>query len=241
MELNIVEGDLLDQQVDVIVNAWNRNVIPWWMLVPHGVSGAIKGRAGYGPFRELARHGPIPLGGAVATGPGTLACKAIIHVAGINLLWVATNRSIQDSVRHAVELASRNGWRSIAMPLIGAGVGGSREEEVLALMRETLAGVNFDGEVRIVRLRKVLNARGCYCSLWEKSPQTLEKQGVPRGYCGICERCGKPGHLRHAPGTAPYTGAWCDRCYRMLAIGHYAFWFMPITLFIIWVLVWGRS
>jgi len=25
----------------VIVNAWNRNSIPWWLLLPQGVSAAI--------------------------------------------------------------------------------------------------------------------------------------------------------------------------------------------------------
>jgi len=38
MQPQIVEGDLLDQEVDAIVNAWNRNVIPWWLLLPSGVS-----------------------------------------------------------------------------------------------------------------------------------------------------------------------------------------------------------
>ncbi|HIN66963.1 MAG TPA: Appr-1-p processing protein, partial [Candidatus Obscuribacterales bacterium] len=40
MKISIVEGNLLEQPVDCIVNAWNRNIIPWWMLIPHGVSGA---------------------------------------------------------------------------------------------------------------------------------------------------------------------------------------------------------
>ena len=66
--------------------------------------------------------------------------------------------------------------------------------------------------------------RGCYCDLWEKSPQTLEKQGVPRGYCGICEICKAPGHTRQAPGATPYTGSWCDRCYRGETIRHYMLW-----------------
>jgi hypothetical protein len=39
-------GDLLDQDFQVIVNAWNRSIIPWWLLLPQGVSGAIKKRAG---------------------------------------------------------------------------------------------------------------------------------------------------------------------------------------------------
>ena len=46
MTLRICDGDLLDQDVEVIVNAWNRNIIPWWLLLPQGVSGAIKRRAG---------------------------------------------------------------------------------------------------------------------------------------------------------------------------------------------------
>src|SRR5688500_12030210 len=70
MQVNVVHGDLLDQDVDVIVNAWNRNIIPWWLLLPQGVSGAIKRQGGTGPFKELRRHGPIPLGGAVLTSAG---------------------------------------------------------------------------------------------------------------------------------------------------------------------------
>ncbi len=38
MKYEIVEGDLIGQDVDVIVNAWNRNIIPWWLLLPQGVS-----------------------------------------------------------------------------------------------------------------------------------------------------------------------------------------------------------
>ena len=83
MQLQTVDGDLLDQDVDVIVNAWNRNIIPWWLLLPQGVSGAIKKRGGHAPFRELGKLGPIPLGGAVITGAGKLPFKSIIHVAGI--------------------------------------------------------------------------------------------------------------------------------------------------------------
>jgi len=90
VDIEIVEGDLLDQDVDVIVNAWNRNIIPWWLLLPQGVSGAIKRRAGKAPFREVGGHGAIPLGGAVMTSAGKLPFKAIIHVAGINMLWRAS-------------------------------------------------------------------------------------------------------------------------------------------------------
>ncbi len=154
MNLVVVEGDLLDQDVEVIVNAWNRNVIPWWLLLPQGVSGAIKRRAGLEPFRELGRMRAIPLGDAVVTGAGRLPFKAIIHVAGINLLWRSTERSVRDSVRNAMALATQNGYRSIAFPLIGAGSGGGKAVRVLEWMRDELSSINFDGEVRIVQFKR---------------------------------------------------------------------------------------
>jgi O-acetyl-ADP-ribose deacetylase (regulator of RNase III) len=101
--VRVVEGDLLDQQVDAIVNAWNRNILPWWLLLPQGVSGAIKRRGGLQPFRELRRVGAMPLGTAVVTSAGRLPYRGIIHVAGINLLWRASEQSIRDSVKHALE------------------------------------------------------------------------------------------------------------------------------------------
>lgn len=153
MNLQILDGDLLDQDVEVIVNAWNRNIIPWWLLLPQGVSGAIKKKAGYAPFRELGKKGPIPLGGAVMTGAGRLPFKAIIHVAGISMFWRSSERSIRDSVRNAMALAKASGYRSIAFPLIGAGTGGTKADRVLTIMQEALQGVEFDGEVRIVRYR----------------------------------------------------------------------------------------
>jgi len=154
MQLQIVDGDLLDQDVDVIVNAWNRNIIPWWLLLPQGVSGAIKKRGGYAPFRELGKLGPIPLGGAVITGAGKLPFKYIIHVAGISMWWRSSQRSIRDSTRNAIELATEHNIQSIAFPLIGAGTGGGSAEEVLSMMQDELSGCDFEGLVRIVRFRR---------------------------------------------------------------------------------------
>ncbi len=153
MQVKIVEGDLLDQNVDAIVNAWNRNIIPWWLLLPQGVSGAIKRKGGTQPFRELAKHGPIPLGGAVSTSAGRLPYKAIIHVAGINMLWRASKRSIQDSVRNAMKVAESLSVRSIAFPIIGAGSGGFNPAEAERIMLETFAEIESEIEVIVVRYR----------------------------------------------------------------------------------------
>lgn len=151
MEIVLTEGDLLEQPVEVIVNAWNRNMIPWWLLLPQGVSGAIKRRAGTAPFREVARHGPIPLGGAVLTSAGRLPFRGIIHVAGINMLWRSSDRSVRQSVRSAMELMRDTGYRSVAFPLIGAGSGGGAPENVQAAMLDELSTISYDGRVYVVR------------------------------------------------------------------------------------------
>ena len=151
MPIRLVEGDLLDQDVEVIVNAWNRNIIPWWLLIPQGVSGAIKRRAGLAPFRELGNKGPIPLGGAVETNAGKLPYRAIIHVAGINMFWVSTETSIRRSVRNAMKIVSLRGYRSVAFPLVGAGTGGSKANKVVEYMKSELENIPYDGEMRVVR------------------------------------------------------------------------------------------
>ena len=154
MNLRVVEGDLLEQDVEVIVNAWNRNIIPWWLLLPQGVSGAIKKRAGLQPFRELGKMGAIPLGHAVETSAGKLPFKSIIHVAGINMLWRSSERSIRDSVQNAFNIATAKNYRSIALPLIGAGAGGGKSDKILELIKDELDTIDFDGEVVLVRYRK---------------------------------------------------------------------------------------
>jgi O-acetyl-ADP-ribose deacetylase (regulator of RNase III) len=70
------------------------------------------------------------------------------------MLWPSSERSIRESVRHAMRLASERGYQSIAFPLIGAGSGGGRPERVLEIVREELARIDFAGEVRILRFKK---------------------------------------------------------------------------------------
>ena len=149
-KIRVVEGNLLDQDVDVIVNSWNRNIIPWWLLLPQGVSGSIKKRGGTGPFKELAKHGTMPLGSAVLTSAGKLPFKAIIHVAGINMLWRASEQSIRDSVKNAMAVAAENGFRSIAFPLIGAGSGGFNQEKAKQIMLREMQSLDSPLEVTVV-------------------------------------------------------------------------------------------
>jgi len=154
MQTEVVWGDLLRQPVEVIVNAWNRNLIPWWLLLPHGVSGAIKKHGGIEPFHELARHGSLPLGHAVLTSAGNLPFKGIIHVAGINMLWRASEYSIRESARNAMAIVEQHGFASVAFPLIGAGSGSFNADSAKQILLDELTQVKSNARVIIVEYRR---------------------------------------------------------------------------------------
>src|SRR5262249_40930732 len=131
------------------------NAIPWWLLLPQGVSGAIKRRAGLEPFRELARAGPLRLGTAVFTGAGRLGYRGIIHVAGINMLWRASGESIRRSVSSAMSIVADRGFASIAFPIIGAGSGGFDAARALGVMVDAFNMIETPARVKVVRFQGV--------------------------------------------------------------------------------------
>jgi O-acetyl-ADP-ribose deacetylase len=134
----VIHGDIAELDCEAIVNAWNRNLLPWFLLMPHGVSASIKRKGGSSIFRELLRKGPIPLGKAVYTSAGRLNAKYVIHVASINFFWRASEQSIRDSTRNALELAHQLGVQEIALPLIGTGVGGFNPTQAYLLMKSEI-------------------------------------------------------------------------------------------------------
>ena len=154
MSLRIIEGDLLSQSVDVIVNPWNKNFIPWWLLLPQGVSGQIKEKGGYKPFKEIRKKGLMKTGSAFLTSAGKLNLKGIIHVAGLNVFWIATEKSIRESTKNALRICLIKKFNSIAFPLIGAGTGGIKKELVIKFMSEEISKSDFKGKVILVLYKR---------------------------------------------------------------------------------------
>lgn len=154
MKPEIIAGDMLDQNVEVIVNSWNRNIIPWWLLLPQGVSGVIKRRGGTQPFRELARLGSIPLGEARLTSAGKLSYKGIIHVAGINMFWIATEYSVSDAVVNAMKIVNAKDFASVAFPLIGSGSGNRGREWSKNIMLNAFSAIESKARAVLVQYDK---------------------------------------------------------------------------------------
>lgn len=132
-----VEGDVLDQPVDAVVNPWNRNFMPRWMP-SSGVSGMLKKLTGPQPWIQLKQAGILRPGQAVITGGGLLDVD-LVHVAGLNALWRATPTTVQTSARNAALAAWEGGYRAMSMPLIGSGTGGMKPAVVEELIVAALA------------------------------------------------------------------------------------------------------
>jgi O-acetyl-ADP-ribose deacetylase (regulator of RNase III) len=131
VELTVVEGDITRQDVDAVVNAANRR-----MRGGGGVDGAIHAAAGPGLLEECRERFPdgLPTGAAGWTTGHALAARWVIHVVGPNFTAGERDRSLLVSCYSgALGVADELGARSVAFPLVSAGIyGWPREDAVLA-------------------------------------------------------------------------------------------------------------
>lgn len=118
-EIQLWNGDICDLEVDAIVNAATTSL---WMTT--GVGGAIKRRGGDSIEFEAVRQGPVAVGTAVVTGPGTLACRYVIHAVSLGPDRRTSGPSIDAATRAALAAADQLGCSSVAIPALGTGVGG---------------------------------------------------------------------------------------------------------------------
>ena len=61
MPYKIIYGDIIKQDVECIINPWNQN-IPYFPLVPHGLSGYLKKNGARDAFKELKKYGYMKVG-----------------------------------------------------------------------------------------------------------------------------------------------------------------------------------
>jgi len=122
--IRTVQGDLTDLEVGAIVNAANER-----LAHGGGLAAAIVKAGGDVIQTEsdawVAEHGPLHPGLAAVTGPGSLPCRAVVHVAGPFYRAGSDNEGLlRTAVGAALATAGSEGHRSVAMPAISAGVFG---------------------------------------------------------------------------------------------------------------------
>lgn len=136
MDIVVVHGDITDQEVDAVVNAANQA-----MRGGGGVDGAIHRAGGRAILDDcIARfpHG-LATGQAGWTTGGDLAARWVIHVVGPNYRAGQTDRTLLTSCyAHALRVADELGVRTIAFPLVSAGIYGWPRDDAIAAAVDTL-------------------------------------------------------------------------------------------------------
>jgi len=125
MSIQLIKGSCVEQNVDAIVNAANNRL---WS--GGGVCGAIFSKAGYEELNEACRKYKTPLndGDAVITPAFKITnAKAIIHAVGPDFSRTPTAfNELFLAYYNSMKVLVENGYKSIAFPLISAGIFGGR-------------------------------------------------------------------------------------------------------------------
>ncbi len=131
-QIQVAQGDITEFEGDAIVNAANNR-----LQLGAGVAGAIRRKGGPSIQRECDEHGPIRVGEAAITGAGDLPARYVIHAAAMGD-EPASRASIEGSTRHSLQLADKNGLKTLAFPILASGVAGFALEEAARIMVDTI-------------------------------------------------------------------------------------------------------
>jgi len=134
IQVTVVQGSILDADVQVIVNAANS-----LGLMGGGVAGVIKRAAGAEVEREAVKDAPIRVGKAVLTSGGKTKFRGIIHAPTMpepGMRIPAQNVAL--ATKAALTLADEKGFESIAIPGMGTGVGGVAHADAARVMVEAV-------------------------------------------------------------------------------------------------------
>lgn len=136
--LEVILGDITTVAADAIVNAADHR-----MRGGGGVDGAIHRAGGPAILAECIARFPngLATGEAGWTTGGALPATWVIHTVGPNYRAGQTDRGLLTSCyRRALQVADDLGARSVAFPLISAGVYGWPKGDAILAAIETLAG-----------------------------------------------------------------------------------------------------
>jgi O-acetyl-ADP-ribose deacetylase (regulator of RNase III) len=156
--LSLIQGDIIGQETDGIVNAANTR-----LAGGAGVDGAIHEAGGPSIMAECRKIGGCPTGQAVITSGGNLKVRYVIHTVGPVYQGGGRGEAVQlkSAYLESLKLASARGLKSIAFPAISTGVYAYPLEEAACIALETVMDyLKQHGDLELVRF--VLFSRKMY-------------------------------------------------------------------------------
>jgi O-acetyl-ADP-ribose deacetylase (regulator of RNase III) len=120
-KLELVQGDITQQDTDAIVNAANSS-----LLGGGGVDGAIHRAGGPQILAECRKIGGCPPGEARITSGGRLKARYVIHTVGPIYHGGQSGEpeTLANAYRNSLALATQHGIKSVAFPSISTGAYG---------------------------------------------------------------------------------------------------------------------
>jgi O-acetyl-ADP-ribose deacetylase (regulator of RNase III) len=174
--LELVQGDITQQQVDAVVNAANSR-----LAGGGGVDGAIHRRGGPAIMEETRRRYPqgCPTGSAVISTAGELPARYVIHAVGPR--WhggrSAEAEQLASAYRTALELAAEHGCRSVALPALSTGAYGYPMDQAARVALQTVIEFLRDRAGPPLQVRFVLFDQAAYDAFAAALEQLLPGQG----------------------------------------------------------------
>lgn len=144
--IKLIQGDITDQNTDVIVNAANNQLI-----LGGGVAGAIRKKGGPSIQEECNKIGGTHVGGAVITTGGYLKAKHVIHAVGPRMGEGDEDTKLKNATLNSLKLMDKHLLKTITFPAISTGIFGYPIERCAKIMISTVKEyLQLNTQIKIV-------------------------------------------------------------------------------------------
>jgi len=168
--IQIIQGDITTEEVDVIVNAANEH-----LMHGGGVAWAISKKGGSAVQKEsndwVRQHGPVSHSNPAWTSGGLLPAKYVIHAVGPVWGDGDEDKKLIDAVIGSLRVTDELKCESIAMPAISTGIFGFPKDRAAEIIYSTIETYFIENPTSTIKIAKLVlfdqPSVDVFISVWE--------------------------------------------------------------------------